>query len=365
MSEGTCEIKRGVMLTMYDVIIIGAGQAGLSMGYYLKKTNLSFLILDKGARIGEVWKNRYDSLKLFTPHEYSSLPGLALEGIQNDYPTKDDIAHYLSTYANTFKLPVKLKVAVQGIHKTESGFQISTTQEDFTAKNVVIATGAFQKPHLQEFRNRLSDDVLQLHSSEYKNSKQLRDGPVLVVGGGNSGTQIAVELSKDRKTYLSVSHKMKFVPQDIMNKSIFWWLDKLGVYRANVNSKMGQFLKKQPDPIFGYELKSLIKNGKVIVKPRTISIQNDHFIFEDNSEVQVNNVIWSTGFISDYTWIDIAEVFDESNQPLHQRGVTSVKGLYFLGLPWQSSRGSALLQGVGADAEYLLNNILENENSHN
>ena len=177
MSEGTCEIKRGVMLTMYDVIIIGAGQAGLSMGYYLKKTNLSFLILDKGARIGEVWKNRYDSLKLFTPHEYSSLPGLALEGIQNDYPTKDDIANYLSTYANTFKLPVKLKVAVQGIHKTESGFQISTTQEDFTAKNVVIATGAFQKPHLQEFRNRLSDDVLQLHSSEYKNSKQLRDGP--------------------------------------------------------------------------------------------------------------------------------------------------------------------------------------------
>jgi putative flavoprotein involved in K+ transport len=241
MSEGTCEIKRGVMLTMYDVIIIGAGQAGLSMGYYLKKTNLSFLIFDKGAMIGEVWKKRYDSLKLFTPHKYSSLPGLALEGIQNDYPTKDDIAHYLSTYANTFRLPVKLKVAVQGIHKTESGFKISTDQEDFTAKNVVIATGAFQKPHLQEFRGRLSDGVLQLHSSEYKNSKQLRDGTVLVVGGGNSGSQIAVELSKERKTYLSVSHKMKFVPQDIMNKSIFWWLDKLGVYRANVNSKMGQF----------------------------------------------------------------------------------------------------------------------------
>ncbi len=132
MSEGTCKIKRGVMLKMYDVIIIGAGQAGLSMGYYLKKTNLSFLVLDKGAMIGEVWENRYDSLKLFTPHEYSSLPGLALEGIQNDYPTKDDIAHYLSTYANTFKPPMaKLKVAVQGIHKTESGLQISTTQEKF------------------------------------------------------------------------------------------------------------------------------------------------------------------------------------------------------------------------------------------
>jgi putative flavoprotein involved in K+ transport len=127
---------------------------------------------------------------------------------------------------------------------------------------------------------------------------------------------------------------------------------------------MGQFLKKQPDPIFGFELKSLIKDGKVIVKPRTVSIHNDHFVFEDNSEVHVNNVIWSTGFRSDYTWIDIAEVFDENNQPLHQRGITSVKGLYFLGLPWQSSRGSALLQGVGEDAEYSLNNILKNENIH-
>jgi putative flavoprotein involved in K+ transport len=350
---------------MYDVIIIGAGQAGLSMGYYLKQTNLSFLILDKGESIGEVWKNRYDSLELFTPCAYSSLPGLQLEGPQNEYPTKDDIANYLSTYAYRFKLPVKLKIVVQEIHKTESGgFRITTDKEGFTAKNVVIATGAFQKPHFPEFRNTLSDDVLQLHSSQYKNFKQLRDGPVLVVGGGNSGSQIAVELSKDRKTYLSVSHKIKFVPQDIMNRSIFSWLDKLGIYRANVNSKMGQFLKKQPDPIFGFELKSLIRDGKVIVKPRTISIHNDHFVFEDNSEVHVNNVIWSTGFRSDYTWIDIAEVFDENNQPLHQRGITSVKGLYFLGLPWQSSRGSALLQGVGADAEYLLNNILKNENIH-
>ena len=247
---------------MYDVIIIGAGQAGLSMGYYLKQTNLSFLILDKGARIGEVWKNRYDSLKLFTPRAYSSLPGLALDGIQNDYPIKDDIANYLSTYANTFKLPVKLKVVVQGIHKTESGFRITTDQEDFTAKNVVIATGAFQKPHFPKFSIRLSDDILQLHSSEYKNSKQLRDGPVLVVGGGNSGSQIAVELSKERKTYLSVSHKIKFVPQDIMNKSIFWWLDKLGVYRANVNSKMGQFLKKQTRSNFWLRAQIIHKKWK-------------------------------------------------------------------------------------------------------
>ena len=252
-----------------------------------------------------------------------------------------------------------MKITVQGLHKTESGFRILTDKEEFSAENVVIATGAFQNPLLPEFMNTLSDNVLQLHSSQYKNSKQLRDGAVLVVGGGNSGSQIAVELSKERKTYLSVSHKIKFLPQDIMKKSIFWWFDKLGIYTASVNTKVGQYIKKQHDPIFGFELKSLIKSGKVILKPRTISIHNDNITFEDNSEIQVNNVIWSTGFVSDYSWINIAEVLDEKNQPIHQRGITSIDGLYFLGLPWQYSRGSALLLGVGKDVEYLIKYILD------
>ncbi|WP_338471635.1 NAD(P)/FAD-dependent oxidoreductase [Niallia sp. XMNu-256] len=345
----------------YDVIIIGGGQAGLTMGYYLQKTSLSYLILDKEERIGEVWKNRYNSLTLFTPRSYSSLPGLELNGDQNDYPTKDEIADYLSLYARTFSLPIKLNTIVKGLHKIESGFRILTDSKEIIAKNVVVATGAFQKPHIPRFANILSEDVLQLHSSQYKNAKQLRNGPVLVVGGGNSGSQIAAELSNNRKTYLSVSHKPKFLPQNLMSKSIFWWFDKFGIYTADVQSKVGQILKKQSDPIFGFELKSLIKSGQVIVKPRTMSIQNDYFIFEDHSEVQVNNVIWSTGFESDYSWIDIAEVFKAKNHPRHRRGTTSVKGLYFLGLPWQSSRGSALLQGVGSDAEYLYKHILESQ----
>ncbi|AZV43060.1 flavin-containing monooxygenase [Peribacillus asahii] len=343
----------------YNVIIIGAGQAGLSMGYYLQQTDLSFLILDKGEEIGAVWKNRYDSLKLFTPRSYSSLPGLALEGNQSVYPTKDEIAKYLSFYAEAFSLPVKLRTIVQGLYKDEDSFRILTDKGEILAENVVIAAGPFQNSFIPEFAKTLSNNVLQLHSSQYKNSKQLRDGPVLVVGGGNSGAQIAVELSKQRETHLSVNHKMKFLPQSVMNKSIFWWFDKLGIYTASVNTKVGQYIKNNPDPIFGFELKSLIKSGKVILKPRTISIQNDNIIFEDNSEVHVNNVIWSTGFVSDYRWIDIADVLDEKSQPIHQRGITSIDGLYFLGLPWQYSRGSALLQGVGVDAEYLIKYILD------
>ncbi|MEK3886580.1 flavin-containing monooxygenase [Bacillus sp. FSL K6-3431] len=344
----------------YDVVIIGAGQAGLSMGYYLKQTDLSFLILDKSEGIGEVWKNRYDSLKLFTPRSYSCLPGLKLAGNQSVYPTKDEIAEYLSLYAEMFRLPLKIKTIVRNLYKDEGRFRIITDKGELIAKNVVIATGPFQNPFIPEFANKLSDNVLQLHSSQYKNPKQLREGPVLVVGGGNSGAQIAVELSKERETYLSVSHKIKYLSQDIMNKSIFWWFDQLGIYTASVNTKVGQYIKKQHDPIFGFELRSLIKYGKVILKPRTISIHNDNITFEDNSEVQVKNVIWSTGFVSDYSWIDIAEVFDEKGLPIHHRGITLMDGLYFLGLPWQYNRGSALLHGVGKDAEYLINYIKAN-----
>ncbi|MCM3390296.1 flavin-containing monooxygenase [Ureibacillus chungkukjangi] len=343
----------------YDVVIIGAGQAGLSMGYFLKKSNLSFLLLDKSASIGESWKERYDSLTLFTPRSNSSLPGFKLDGIEKIYPTKDEMAEYLSTYTTKFSLPVKHNTAVYGLTKLDDTFKIMTNQGEFLAQNVVIATGPFQNPQIPQFSKTLSEDILQMHSSEYKNPKQLKNGSVLVVGGGNSGAQIAVELSKERDVYLSVGHKMRFIPMDIGNKSVFWYLDKLGLYRANVNSVIGRLVKKQSDPIFGFELKLLLKNGTIKLKPRTTSMENDAFKFEDGTKLKVENVIWSTGFKSDYSWIDISNVIDQNGFPFQERGVTPVKGLFFLGLPWQYSRGSALIQGVGFDAEYLFNYMIE------
>ncbi len=176
----------------------------------------------------------------------------------------------------------------------------------------------------------------------------------MIVGGGNSGAQIAVELSKERETYLSVGHKLRFLPQNIGKKSIFWYFDKLGLYRASADSKIGQFLRKQPDPIFGFELKHQIKKGKIRIKPKTTSIKRDSFVFEDESLLSVNNVIWATGFKSDYSWIDIPDL-----STIHQRGITSIDGLYFLGLAWQSNRSSALLQGIGADAKYLYKHLVK------
>lgn len=342
---------------LYDVVVIGAGQAGLAMGYYLKQTELSFLIIDKGSEIGESWKNRYDSLTLFTPRTYSSLPGLALQGEEKQYPTKDEIRNYLSLYAKNFSLPIQLNISVTKLDKEEDRFRLDTSQGEFQSKNVVVATGPFIDPYIPEFSQHLSENILQLHSSQYKNPSQLQDGTTLVVGGGNSGAQIAVELSHEREVYLSVGLPLRFLPQDIGTKSIFWWFDKLGVLKANVNSKVGQFIKKKPDPIFGFELKSQLKNGKIIRKPRVTSADKNRLAFTDGSNLEVSNVIWSTGFRSDYSWINIPSIFNEKGMPIHQRGITSIKGLSFLGLPWQNRRGSALLQGVGHDAEYLIKKL--------
>jgi putative flavoprotein involved in K+ transport len=237
-------------------------------------------------------------------------------------------------------------------------FKVTTNNGNYVAEKVVVATGPFQKPYIPPFAESLSDKVYQVHTSRYLNPSQLQEGSVLVVGAGNSGAQIAVELSEDREVYLSVGHKMKFFPLEIMGKSIFWWFKKLGLLNVHINSSLGQFISKQSDPIFGKELKHLIQEGKIKIKPRTESILGDVISFADNSQIQVQNVIWATGFYSDYSWIQIPNVLDHRGKPIHQRGVTSVKGLYFLGLPWQYRRGSALIGGVGADAEYLINDIL-------
>jgi putative flavoprotein involved in K+ transport len=345
---------------IYDVLVIGGGQAGLTMGYYLKQTKLSSLILDKGSAVGDSWKNRYDSLTLFTPRSYSPLPGLSLKGDEKKYPTKDEITDYLKLYANTFSLPIQLNTSVLKLDKLDH-FILNTTQGEYHSRNVILATGPFQEPFIPEFSQLLSENIIQLHSSKYKNPNQLKRGATLVVGGGNSGAQIAFEISKESKVYLSVAQQLKFLPQDIVNKSIFWWFDRFGVLKADVNSKVGQFIKNKPDPIFGFELKSQIIKGRVILKPRAISANENDIIFDDNTSLKVLNVIWSTGFKSDYSWVKIPNVLDSKGLPIHQRGITTMNGLFFLGLPWQYRRGSALLQGVGTDAKYIVDKLLSNQ----
>ncbi|WP_338653493.1 NAD(P)/FAD-dependent oxidoreductase [Sporosarcina psychrophila] len=358
----TCEYFRSESekvncIKSYETVVIGAGQAGLAMGYYLKNDKVSFLIIDKGKTVGEIWKNRYDSLKLFTPRMYSSLPGLSLEGKQHSFPTKDEVADYLKLYLELLELPVQMDTEVLSVIKTEGGFCVETTKGIFNATNVVVATGPFQKKRVPAFSNLLSGNIVQLHSSEYKNPSQLQKGNVLIVGGGNSGAQIAVEIAEEKETYIAVSKKLSYFPLTIGGKSVFWWFDKLGILKVTNTSFFGNIIRGKGDPVFGTELRNAIKKGGIILKGRVTSALDSSIIFEDSTTLEVSNIIWATGFQQEYEWLRMEDVIGNKKEIIHNRGVSPIKGLYFLGLPWQSRRGSSLLQGVGYDAEYIVEHM--------
>lgn len=341
----------------YDVVIVGAGQAGIATGFYLKQTGLSFMLIDSNKEIGDSWRKRYDSLVLFTPRKYSSLPGLRMNGLSEGFPTKNEMASYLQQYVIQNDLPIKLNTTVIAITKKHEVYQIETNHGMIHANQVVVASGAFQKPFVPPVVINKGEKPFQIHSSTYRSEVQIPEGPVLVVGGGNSGAQIAVELSEHRQVTMAVSHPLRFLPIRVLGKTIFHWLDTLGLLHAGTTSIKGKWFKKQKDPIFGKELKGLLADRKVNLKPRVIEVDGDKVKFEDNSEQSFQSIIWSTGFTPSYEWIQIEGVISTSEHPMHERGVSPIKGLYFIGLPWQHKRGSALVCGVGIDAAYIVTHI--------
>lgn len=347
-----------------DILVIGAGQAGLSIGYYLKKAGANFLLLDAGERIGDSWRKRYDSLVLFTPRSYSGLPGMPFPGREGEYPTKDETADYLASYAKAFALPVQLDTRIELLVRRPWGYDAKTSRGDLTARQVVVATGPFQKPNLPSLSTLLDPGIRQIHSSAYKNPEQLPAGDVLIVGAGNSGAQIAVELAQSRKVTLAAGHSLAFLPLEFASKSVFWWFDKLGVLDASVRSPLGSWLRKRPDPIFGLELKKLIDSRQVRVKPRVTAADGAGLMFRDRSLYAPSQIVWATGFRPDYSWLQVEGALDPAGVPLHARGVAAVPGLYFLGLPWQERRASALLGGVGQDAQYVCSYLLSKRCSY-
>ncbi|GIP31321.1 NAD(P)/FAD-dependent oxidoreductase [Paenibacillus sp. J2TS4] len=346
-----------------DVLVVGAGQAGLAVGYYLKQAGISHLIVDKAIELGESWKTRYDSLTLFTPRRYSSLPGWPMEGRKDGYPTKDEVAQYLQKYAERFSLRVRLNTEIIRLEREGQRFRCITESEEIKARRVIVATGPFQQPSYPEFAREASEAVVQLHSSGYRNASQLQTGSVLVVGGGNSGAQIAAELAAapEREVYLSAGHRMKVISLEWAGRSVFWWLDKLGVLRADAHSFIGRRLRRMDDPIFGRSVPRLAEAGALRIKPRLAQIRGGEFYFADGTRLRPDNVIWATGFRSDYSWLALPGAVDDSGRPVHDRGISlAVPHLYYIGLPWQVNRASALLAGVGRDAESVVNHLLSN-----
>ncbi|GIO61501.1 flavin-containing monooxygenase [Paenibacillus cineris] len=346
---------------MLDVLIIGTGQAGLAAAYFLKQKGIPLMLIDKAKALGDSWRNRYDSLQLFTPRNYSRLPGLDLPGDPNGLPTKDEVAAYLSEYALTFDFPIQLDTEVKSLTSIPRGFEVETSRGTIQSKNVIVATGPFHKPYVPALSQSISNDTTQLHSSAYRNPGQLTPGSVLVVGAGNSGAQIAVELSNDFDVYLSASNQLHFKPLYILGKSIFWYYDKLGFLQAGNHTKRGKWLRQQPEQIYGYQLKQRLKEGKIKLFPRAASAESRTVFFADDQHIEADNIIWATGFRPDFSWIQINHLFNEHQEVTQFNGISNIPGLYFIGLPWLSCRGSALLGWVQHDArriaEYINNDL--------
>ncbi|PYI57122.1 flavin-containing monooxygenase [Paenibacillus flagellatus] len=340
-----------------DVVVVGGGQAGLAIGYYLKHRGIPFLIVDANERTGDTWRNRYDSLHLFTPRQFDGLPGLAFPGKPNGLPSKDEAADYLEAYARHFSLPIQYRTNVIAMEQSERGFTLHTGRGDLSARQVVVATGPFHTPWIPAFAGRLPDRVVQLHSAAYRNPAQLQPGNVLVVGAGNSGAQIAVELARERNVSLSHGRPLHFKPLYMLGKSIFWYFDKLGLLKADVDSGVGAWLKKQPEQIYGLDLKTMLADNTIDSFPKAVNADETGIHFDDGRVLRADNVIWATGFRSDYRWIRIPAAFDDNGAPIHRNGVSPVEGLFFLGLPWQSCRGSALMGWVAEDARRLAQSL--------
>jgi putative flavoprotein involved in K+ transport len=336
---------------LFDVVVIGGSQAGLAIGYHLAQRGLRFVILDAGPEIGQVWRSRWDSLTLFTPAQYSSLPGMAFPSRKDTYPSKDDVASYLQTYASAFDLPIKLNAKVTSLTKRGGGYLVTIADEELTASHVVVATGPFQVPFVPPMADDLDERVTQIHSADYRSPAQLPDGHVLVVGGGNSGFQIAEELAGTRKVDLAVGKRVPSLPQRLLGKDLFWWLSGVGFMKVSTDSRLGRKLSER-DVLIGSSARRLRHSG-VTMRRRLTSADGQRVLFEDGSEQDVDAIVWATGYRPDFSWIDVPDVKGASDRIVHRRGVTDAPGLFFVGLTWQHTRGSALIGFVNDDAEFI------------
>ena len=343
-----------------DVLVIGGGQAGLAMGFHLKETPFRYRIAERHARVGDSWRNRYASLVLFTPRAYSALPGLAVPGDPEGFPTKDEMADYLEAYAERFELPVAPGTGIGRLERVDGGFRATTEAgEPIDSRAVVLATGAFQRPAIPPISKRLSAEVAQLAPEDYESPGQLAAGRVLVVGDGATGRQIALELSANHEVLLAVGRPRRVSPDRILGRSVFWWMDRLGVLRASRESRIGRYLRKaDPFPGKGLELERLRERGVGVVG-RVTQADGKKVVFADEKAAEVDAVVWATGYRDDTGWAEIPEVKGTQGDFMHYRGVSPLPNLCFVGRSWQWTRGSALFAGVGEDAAYLAEHLVD------
>jgi putative flavoprotein involved in K+ transport len=340
----------------HEIVVVGGGQAGLAIGYFLAQQGRDFTILEAAAEPAAAWRERWDSLRLFTSARYDALPGLAFPGDPDRYPGRDEVVEYLTGYARHFDLPVQLDSPVRAIRRTGATYLVELDDRAYEADQVVVATGPFQVPFVPAIAERLDAGVVQLHSTEYRSPDAIPNGPVLVVGGGNTGFQIAEELSGSREVHLSIGSRQTPLPQRILGRDLFWYLDATGLIRKTTASRIGRRMEGR-DTLIGSTPRGIRRRQGVQLHGRAIDAGGRTVEFSDGTKLEVGAVIWATGFRLDHSWVDV-RVFDDAGRLVHRRGVTDSPGLYFLGLTWQHTRGSALLGWVKDDAEYIAQQII-------
>lgn len=343
-------------IMVYDTVVIGGGQAGLAMGYYLKEQQRDFLIIDGEEQIGNSWRKRWDSLKLFTPKIHNQLPGLLNEFETSGRTSKNNMADYLESYAAKLKLPILLNTRVSRLDKTRSGYTLITTSGTINCKHVVIATGANHAAKIPPFAEELNKKIFQIHSSNYKNIASLPDGEVLIVGSAASGIEIALEIPVSRKPTLAG------MPTTVLPAFLFkigglsWWIFKnILTIRNSLGRKMriGYLKGGAVSPL----LFARLDQSAVIRKPRVVRLNNGFPELENGEVVYPDIVIWCTGYQPDFSWINFY-FKKENGWPIAPRGIVpDQKGLYFIGMPFQYNSTSSLVGGVGADAAYIAEHI--------
>lgn len=350
------------MLRHLDTVVIGGGQSGLAVGYYLAQHDREFIVFDASDRIGDAWRDRWDSLRLFTQARYSSLPGLSFPAPDDYYPTKDEVADHLETYASTFELPVCLRTTVEALSQRDGRYVVETNTgpRRVTAENVVVATGAFATPNVPAFSDALDSTITQFHSTAYRNPEQVSEGPALIVGAGNAGAEIATDLAAtDRRTFLS-GPTTGSIPLGVFNSPLFWWLGRNLITAGSwLCEKIEQRSRARGDPLVRLTEREIRQAGVERVA-RTQGVEDGKPML-NGDRLDVVTVVWATGFQPNYRWIDLPRLsFDAGGYPIHDRGVIPAQpGLYFIGLPYQSTVVSASLGGVGADARYIVDHLCD------
>jgi putative flavoprotein involved in K+ transport len=358
----------------YDVVVIGGGQAGLSVGYYLRKRGLRFVILDASARVGDVWRKRWDSLRLFTPAKFDGLDGMKFPAPPNHFPTKDQMADYLEAYAARFQLPVRTGARVDRLYRRDGVFVVRAGATEVEANQVVVAMANYQSQRTPAFARDLRSDIAQVASCDYRNPDQLRDGDVLIVGAGNSGAEIAKELVRDHRVFVAgpSTGEAPFKVDSVAGRAILMrLLMRVMFHRVlTVKTPMGRKARprimKRGTPLIRVKSQDLAALGIERV-PRMTGASQGLPLLEDGRVLNVANVVWCSGFAPGFSWIDRDDlpVLGDDGEPIHEGGVVpSAPGLYFVGLHFLYAMSSSMIHGVGRDAKRIAGAVAARSRSY-